>query len=182
MSKKKILIISIVSVVALVLMIFGGTYAFMLLSTNAENVNTGSGKLDIYYDVPDNISGNIALSTDRSGGLFTTAVAKLNTGSEEALFNMYITPTALTNLDISAFKWEAEGVRNGEVVCSGSGDFNGKVVNEKIPVIESCELTTNNTTFTIYIWLDANLIVSAVGGASFGAKISADSVPITGEF
>lgn len=182
MSKKKILIVSIVSIITLVLVIFGVTYAFILGITNTGNVNTGSGKLDIYYDVPDNISGNIAFSNDRSGGIFTTAVAKLNTGSEEALFNMYITPTALTNLDIPAFKWEAEGVRKGQVVCSGNGDFSGKEVNKKIPVIESCELSTDNTTFTIYIWLDVKLVASSVGGASFGAKISADSVPITGGF
>ena len=40
----------------------------------------------------------------------------------------------------------------------------------------------SNTTFDIYIWLDANLINTALNDNRFTAKISADTVQITGSY
>lgn len=182
MSKKKSVIVSIVIVLLIVVVVSAITYAYYIAVTNEESVDTGSGKLDINYVKPGDLTGTLLLSTSRDGGLKTTATASLNDGSVDALFNMYITPTVLTNLDIPALKWEVEGVRDGEIVCSDNGDFEGAEVNTKIKILDSCLLSTTETTFTVYIWLDASLVTTTVGGASFDAKIGADSVPITGGF
>lgn len=186
MSNKKIIGISVAAVVFLILIVSGFTYAYFMAVTEEGVLNSGSGKLDINYVGPsaDSLTGNIISSDSRDSGIKATATASLNTGSEDALFNMHITPTAITGLNIAAFKWEVEGIRDGSVVavCSGSGNFNGATVNNKITMVSNCPLTTDIITFNIYIWLDGNLITDAISNATFGAKIEVDSVPITGQF
>ena len=176
-------IISIIIVVLLIVAVFAGTYAYLMAITNEGTIDTtGSGELSIEYHKPDDLTGNLALSISRDKGLRTSATARLNDGSVDALFNMYITPKTLTNLNIPALKWEVEGVRNGEIVCYGQGDFSNAVVDTKFKILDSCKLSTDVTTFTVYIWIDSSLVTTAVSGAQFDAKIGADSVPITGGF
>lgn len=188
MDKKKKLIISIISILLLVVIVSSSTYAYIVAVTNEGNTDTGSGMLGINYNAPNDITGMLIPSTDRSGGLFATTKASLETGSQIAYLNMYITPTALTNLNISALKWETEALRDTnndgvlDVVYTNNGDFNGALVNESIKVVEECELDYEDTTFNIYIWLDANLLDTSLSGATFDANISADSVDITGTY
>lgn len=190
MNRNRKIIISIISIILLIIVVSIGTYAFIVAITNNEDVGTGSGMLDINYTEPSDITGTLAPSVERSGGLFTSAKASLKDNSVDAILNMYITPTALTNLNIPALKWEAEGIRNGELVCSGSGNFSTASVDTPIKLfvndvtdnIDDCMLSTTETTFNIYIWLDASLIDTALGGVSFGATIGADSVDVTGRF
>lgn len=193
MGKKKNLVISIILVILLIVVVVSTTYAFLSAITNEEEVGAGSGMLDINYTKPNDLTdenSSLYPSSTRNGGLKATATASLKTGSEVAIFNMYITPTALTNLNIPALKWEAEGIRDGEVICSGNGNFSGATVNEPIKLfvndindnIDDCVLSTDETTFNIYVWLDSSLVQGSPAGATFGAKIGADSVQITGGF
>lgn len=188
MDKRRKLIISITFVILILFVVISSTYAFLLFMTNGEDVSTGSGMLGINYVTPDDIGGSLAPSTNRDGGLFTTTTVSLQTGSEKALFNMYITPTSLINMDIAALKWEAEGLRDtnndgvDEVVCFDNGNFYGATINNAIKIIDSCALDYTDTIFNIYIWLDLNAIDAPLSGAAFAAKIGADSVNITGTY
>ena len=180
MNKRKSIIISIGVVLLIVVLVAGVTSAYLAAITNEEQVDAGSGMLDINYDAPDDITtGILNASSDRSSGILSVATASLKSGSEAALFNMYVTPTTLSdNLKIKAFKWEV--VVDGTVIKSG--DFSGASVGTPIKVVDGYKLSTDATVFNIYIWLDASLITSGISGASFTAKIGADSVPITGGF
>lgn len=185
--KKKGMITYIILVLSLVVGVTAVTYAFLLFITTERDINTGSSMLGIDYVKPADLNGaNLSLSpvSSREEGLKTSGSAAIQADSEDALFNMYITPTTISDsLKIGAFKWEAEGKRNGSVVCSGTGDFSGAVVGQKIAIIEGCALTTDITTFDIYIWLDyTDPSYGPVGMAEFTATIGADSVPITGGF
>ena len=188
MDKKKKLVIAIMVVLLLIVVVSSTTYAYIIGMTNEGSASTGSGMLDINYATPGDITGNLIPSADRSGGLFTTTTASLETGSQIAYLNMYITPTALTNLNIAALKWEAEGLRDtdddgeDDVVCSWTGNFSTAEVNKAIKVINGCQLDYSDTTFNIYIWLDASLLNTSLSGATFGATIGADSVDITGTY
>ena len=190
MDRKKKMIISIISVLVLIVVVSAATYAYITAVTNEGNTSTKTGMLDINYTPPGDITGSFTPSEDREGGLYTSAKASLVDGSVSAILNMYITPTALDNMNIPALKWEAEGVRNGETICYSSGDFSEAVVGEPIKLFPNelsddkndCVLSTTETTFNIYIWLDVNMIGGTLGGTSFGAKISADSVDVTGTF
>lgn len=181
MNKNKKIIISIIIVVLLILLVFGATYAFLATRTNEGGINTGTGKLDINYTMPNNITGELSPSAIKENGLKAVATASLNAGSVDALFNMYINPTALTNLNIPALKWEVVGMQGGTTVYTNKGDFSTAVVNTPIKIVDGYQLSTTSTTFNVYIWLDETLINTAINNASFGAKISSDSVPITGE-
>lgn len=183
MDKKKKFIISVIVVILLTIVVAAVTYAYLMAITNEGTIDsTGSGELSINYQKPADLTGNLSMSASRDSGLKTTATASLNEGSVDALFNMYITPTALTNLNIPALKWEVEGVRNGQTVCSDSGDFSNAEVDTKFKILDSCKLSTDVTTFTVYIWIDTSLVTTSIGGAQFDAKIGVDSVPITGGF
>jgi len=188
MNKRKKLIILITLGVLIIAAITASTYAYLLAMTNEEDASTGSGMLGINYNPPADIGGMLVPTSDRNGGLFTTTTASLETGSEKALFNMYITPTSLTNMNIAALKWESEGLRDTnndgvlDTVCAGSGDFSNASVNKDIVIIDHCELDYTDTVFNIYIWLDSNLLDTSLDGATFGAKIGADSVNITGTY
>lgn len=180
MNKRKSIIVSIVIVLLIVVLVTGATYAYLTSITNEEQIDTGSGMLGINYNAPDDITtGILNASSDRSRGLLSVATASLESDSEEALFNMYITPTTLSdNLKIEAFKWEV--VVDGTVIKSGN--FADANVGTSIKVVDSYKLSTATTTFNIYIWLDASLISTGISSTSFSASIGADSVPITGSF
>ena len=183
MNKKNSMIISITIVLLIILMVAGTTYAYITARTNEGGLDTGSGMLDINYTIePENITGSLISSLDREKGLNAIATASLKESSEEALFNMYIAPTALTNLNIPALKWEVEGIFEEEIVYTNSGDFSTAEVGTPIKIVDGHQLTEEDILFNIYIWLDVSLITSPLDGASFGAKITADSVPITGNF
>lgn len=188
MDKKKKLIISICVVLLIACFAVSATYAYFLAVTDEGEASTGSGMVGINYTPPADIGGILTVSTDRNGGLFTTTTASLEAGSQNALFNMYITPTSLNNMNIEALKWEAEGLRDtnddgeDEIVCSLNGNFKNAEVNKSFKIINGCELDYEATTFNIYIWLDANLLSSSISNATFGAKIGADSVDITGTY
>ena len=184
MVKKKGIFISIFIVIVVILLVAGATYAYLLAMTNEGDVSANTGKVDVNYSAPKPLTGNLSPSSDRSGGLSTFATASLNSGSVETMFNMYIKPTTLTNLNIAALKWEVEAIRDDAVVeeCSGNGDFSDAIVNTKIDLVSGCKLSDTTTTFNIYIWLDQSLIETEISDAGFNATISADSVPITGSY
>lgn len=182
MNKRKSIIISVSIVIFIIVLVFSATYAYLVSITNEGNINEESGMLGINYNPPldSALTGTLNASSDRNGGLIAVASASLKTNSEKALFNMYITPTILSDsLKIEAFKWEV--VVDGVVIRDG--DFaDGASVNTPIKIVDSYELTTDTTVFNIYIWLDVSTLQTGVGAASFKADITADSVPITGSF
>lgn len=183
MFKKKSIIVSIVVVLVMILVVGGFTYSFLVSQTNEENVdNVNTGKLDVIYSISGDITGTLLPSSSRSSGLISTATARISEYSVPAAFNLYITPTIIDGLNISALKWEVEGIKDGNIVYSNSGNFSGATVNTPIIVVNSYNLDITDTTFNIYIWLDGSMLNSSLGDKRFVAKISADSVPITGSF
>jgi len=182
MNNKRKMVVSVIAVIFVIVLVSSITYAYLVATTNESSLDTGSGELSINYQKPEDLNGNLVISTSRDNGLKAIASASLNEGSVDALFNLYITPKVLTNLNIPALKWEVEGIRNGNVVCSANGDFSDAVVDTKFKILDGCKLSTDTTMFTVYIWLDASLITTTVAGSQFDAKIGADSIPITGSF
>lgn len=184
-SKKKSIVFSIIIVLLIISLVSAFTYAFFVGRTDEKDFGADSGELSVSYDISENITGEtLSPSSSRDDGLRSVAVAKLNVDSVNALFNLYITPTTIDNeLAISALKWEVDIVdKDGNVVKNISDDFDDANVNEPIKIIDGYALTTDNTTFNIYIWLDSSLIVEPIVDKRFVAKISADSVDITGTF
>ena len=182
MKKNKEITLIVLSVVMLILIIAGTSYAFISTSTGEGDVNTKTGKLNVVYTVPDNITGELIPSSDKDDGLKPVATAKLGDNSVDAKFNLYIKPTVITGLSTSAFKWEVYGVMNGVTVYSNTGTFEGATADTPLKIVDGYKLSTSVTTFNIYIWVDGSEMTDSMSGKSFTAKIIADSTPITSGF
>lgn len=182
MNKKKVLIISIIAVILIIVVVSAGTYAYLVATSNEGNIpSAGTGRLNIDYTSPENIGGSLEPSLTREDGLKAVSTVSLAQNSIKALFNMYINPTALTNLNIEALKWEVEGIKNGESVYTNAGNFSTAEVGKAIKIVDGYALDYESTTFNVYIWLDERLLTSGIDNASFGAKITADSSSVTGD-
>lgn len=183
MDKKKKIGLYIVFVLLLCVVVGAASYAYIVARTSEENIVNNSGKVDVDYTITENITGmQLIPSSDRTDGLHSVAIAKINTGSVPSAFNIYITPTSIEGLNISALKWEVVGTYNDTIVYSKNGDFSTAVKDVPITIVDKYELKSTNTTFDIYIWLDASLINTALDNNRFTAKISADTVQITGSY
>ena len=113
MNKNKKVMLSIIFVLLIIVVISSVTYAFILGRTNEENINNNSGKVNVVYDITENITGvQLIPSSTATEGLASVAVARLDTNSVPAAFNIYITPTSIDGLNISALKWEVTGTNN----------------------------------------------------------------------
>ena len=183
MNKNKKVMLSIIFVLLIIVVISSVTYAFILGRTNEENINNNSGKVNVVYDITENITGvQLIPSSTATEGLTSVAVARLDTDSVPAAFNIYITPTSIDGLNISALKWEVTGTNNGEIVYTNNGDFSTAVKDTAITIVDKYELKNTDTTFNIYIWLDASLINNSIDNVNFTANITADTVQITGNY
>ena len=186
MNKKKKLSISILLILLIAIIVCGITYAFFVFVTNSGITEANSGKLDIAYNIENsNINGLLIPSSTRSGGISTSVTAKLNSGSIPGNINLYITPTFLTGMPSSALMWEVDVVDTSDnLLTHYEGDFTGCVINTPVKITDAYGLTSNLLTFKIYIWLNGERINNNnyTNDNEFTATISADSMPITGDF
>lgn len=183
MNNKKKLMLYIGLVLLLIGVVSGFTYAYILSRTNEEEVSNNSGIVDVDYTISENITGtDLVPSIDKSSGLHSIATAKLKAGSVNASFNIYITPSVIDGLNIGALKWEVKGTNGGEEVYSNNGDFSAATADTPITIVDGYALLSTDTTFDIYIWLDASLINSAIENKNLKVTISADTVNVTGNY
>ncbi len=181
---KKQLIYAICAVLLLAITISGSTYAFFSASAGENsNVDTQSHIYSIIYTGGTQIEGPLTLTENKTGGANTTVHIKVAEGSIEPLAYLYLNIEDMTeNLSSSAVKWEVSGVKNNQVVYTDSGTFAGynDTNNNIIPLVEDYQLTTEQTDFTVYVWIDGNIAGNEILGASFSGYISASTDRITG--
>lgn len=185
MKKYRYMVFIILGVIVCIALIGGGTYAYLLVTTDRKNINTNTGKLEVVYNISDDITGEL-LPSSSSSGLKATATARITADSVPAYFNIYINPIILDGLNVPALKWSVIGtMKSGKgisIMYTNSGDFSGAKEGEAIKIVDSYQLDTTVTSFTIQIWLDGSLMTESIVGKRFKADITSDSVPITSEF
>lgn len=186
--KKTILYIAIV--LLLIIITASGTYAYLVAATNstANAANTKGAVLDVIYTKGEDISGTLNLTKDKNGGLETTINIRLSDDSVQVSANLYINIEEITEtIANSALNWEVYETVNNTEILVGSGTFadcgNGTAckTNDKLYIVNNYELSTTNTTFTVYIWLNGNAVGNEVLNAVFKGKIGAESGNFTGE-
>lgn len=187
---KKGFILSIVAVLLIVIVISGATFAYFSGKTNEEEATSAAGKLNVIYTITDNIANaTLSASSKREDGILSVVTARVGENSVDAAFNIYLTPTVLTNVtdsDLNALKWEVDIIHDVDI-STVSGTFSGATINVPIKIIDGYNLLSTDTTFNIYVWLNGNDIENDNTGTNlatsrFSAVISADSVNISGEF
>ena len=164
--KKRIILISIIIVLVLSLVV-AGTYALWTWNSNVnKNVvfNTSKGmQYYIYYDAGESkFVGDFQASDTYTGGIHTTIT--MGKSSEIANIGLYATINMTikaigSNLaNSSALKWvitKGNSTNPGTVLNSGS--FIGHSLGDNIVLAPSIEITTTNTEYTIWIWLDSSM-------------------------
>ena len=164
--KKRIILISIIIVLVLSLVV-AGTYALWTWNSNVnKNVvfNTSKGmQYYIYYDAGESkFVGDFQASDTYTGGIHTTIT--MGKSSEIANIGLYATINMTikaigSNLaNSSALKWvitKGNSTNPGTVLNSGS--FIGHSLGDNIVLAPSIEITTTNTEYTVWIWLDSSM-------------------------
>ena len=164
--KKRIILISIIIVLVLSLVV-AGTYALWTWNSNVnKNVvfNTSKGmQYYIYYDAGESkFVGDFQASDSYTGGIHTTIT--MGKSSEIANIGLYATINMTikaigSNLaNSNALKWvitKGNSTNPGTVLNSGS--FIGHSLGDNIVLASSIEITTTNTEYTIWIWLDSSM-------------------------
>ena len=164
--KKRIILISTIIVLVLSLVV-AGTYALWTWNSNVnKNVvfNTSKGmQYYIYYDAGESkFVGDFQVSDTYTGGIHTTIT--MGKSSEVANIGLYATINMTikaigSNLaNSSALKWViTKGNSTNPGTVLNSGNFIGHSLGDNIVLAPSIEITTTNTEYTIWIWLDSSM-------------------------
>lgn len=186
---KKIMIY-ILLILLLTIITAGATYAYLAASTNSViNVITGeSAQLVVNYTGGKKIEGSMSLSKDKTGGHNTTVNISIAENSVIAKADLFININSISSsLATEGLIWEVYKTINGTESFVGSGTFatcysGTKCSNgDKMLIVNDYVLSTTNTAFTVYVWLNGDKVGNEVIGATFSGTISAETEEYTGE-
>lgn len=183
---KKQLIGTIVFVTLLVAFVAGGTYAFFKTAiTPNNNLNFNTSVMDIAYTKGNPIDGPMSMVANRSEGYSTTINVHTTSDSVNPTIDLFINISEITeNLRIEGLIWEVCAVRSGDSTVCKTGNFAGynDTTSNQVIIYPNYQLSTTNTEFTVYIWLDGSKTDNSVEGGSFSGYIGAKSEQFTARF
>lgn len=181
---KNQLLYSVIAVLLLIALTIGGTYAFYAASAGDNNsLVTNGSKFEVIYTGGTNIAGKMNVVSSKEEGYNTTVNIKIAENSVAVKSNLYITIAEITpNLAIKGFIWEVYGYQNDKQVYYDKGNFEGhnSANNNIVDIVKDYKLSTENTSFTIYLWIDGNQTDNSVLNGSFKGYIGARSETFTG--
>ncbi|MBR7042115.1 MAG: hypothetical protein IKI04_01295, partial [Bacilli bacterium] len=163
--KQSIIIIAIVLLVGLI--ITGSSYAFWMWSSNtSKNVifNTSSDlkKYIVYDEGNSKFTGNFEATNSYNQGMHSTiSIYKKAEAANTDLFatiHMNINEIGTNMRQSQALKWivtSGTSANIGSVLASGN--FVGVNNGDNLDLVTNLEVTTTETFYTIWIWLDASL-------------------------
>ena len=166
-------VIIVLIVITICLVTFSITYAWFVTSQSTNNINAvSSGKLEIIYDKGQDVNGTLRPSSSKETGLMASVKIKQSENSVDALGTVTLNVVNIDSaLSIKGLKWEL--YKDSDNVAVANGTFEGITSNSEINLIEDVLLTTSETTFTLYIWLNGSEVDNSVMNKSFSAYISA---------
>ena len=168
------------------IIIIGSTYAFFTSTANA-NTNAAANSKNfevIYTGGGKNLSGSLDPCTKKEDGINTTVNIKMAQNSALAKATLYINIEKITsNLAVEGFIWEVYGTNeSGEEVYYKKGNFAGTNDTDKntINIVEDYKLSYENTSFTVYLWVDANKVNESILNSEFKGSLGAKTENFTG--
>lgn len=188
--KKTILYTAII--LLLTIITISGTYAYLTASVNSgNNIVTEGHNFEVIYTGGTNIEGSLNLVSRKEDGLNTTVNIRVSEDSVLGKANIYIQVEEISEkIATEALKWEVYKTFDGVQSLVDTGTFldcEGETATKKcesgdrLYIVKDYKLSATNTAFTVYIWLDGNLIGNEAIGASFNGYIGAESENITGD-
>lgn len=186
---KKAILYTIIILLVIVITVTG-TYAFFVATTGSNNnVTANSAKLEVIYTGGTAIQGGLNLVRTKEEGFNTTVTIKLSEDSVDAMADIYIHINQITStIATEALIWEVYKKYEGTETFVDSGTFldceaentTKKCENgDKIYIVKNYELTTTDTYYTVYIWLNGDKVGNEALGATLDAYIGAETEHIT---
>ena len=164
MKDNKAKIYMIFSLVVLVIaVIVSGTYAYYVWTTSDSDTTkivAGVGAATVTFDGGSDVEANLRPVSDKSKGISKTIKVKADTIG--LVFNLYLDMTTLdTNLKHESFKYE---FYKGTTKVK-EGNFSTTYLNSNtttctknntthITLLTNESISTTNTDYTLYIWID----------------------------
>ena len=177
------------TILLLTIITVGGTYAFFTANANSEDaLVTDAHKFEVIYTGDTAFDGPLDLSSNKEGGINKTVNIKVSEDSVLGKADIYFQIEEITeNIANDILVWEV--YKNNETTAYKKGYFNqcGENKNEvcingsRLYLLEGYKLSKDNTSFTIYLWLDGSKATNNVIGATFKGYIGAQSENITGD-
>jgi len=178
MNKYKIVGI-ILGVVIFSLCIAGITYAFITWSSTEDINKTVKSKcFNVLYTKGTDISGTINPSYDYTGGLYTTIKMNIDSNCNiKANGKLYLeTKNETSNNLFREGLLNYHVVKGGTVVSSGSITEKGEI---EIDLGELVASTSASTSYTLYVWIDYNLVQNTDAFSSYIGSIRGEAIQIS---
>jgi hypothetical protein len=177
----KKLILYIIATILIVIITVAGTYAYFVTTTNSGNALKGSSsKLDVIYSGDADITGVLNLVSSKEEGIKSTVKIELSNDSVDAKANIYIQVNQIgQDIASDALNWELYRTYQGTESFVAKGTFAGVTAGDKIYIDRDYRLSTNETSYTVYIWLDGNKIGNAALGEIIKGYVGAEAEHIT---
>ena len=177
----KKIILYIVGILVLASLIVAGTYAYLFSTVNSGNSLIGSSsKIAVIYTDDADITGALNIVSSYKEGNKATVKIKLSNDSVDAKADIYIYVGKIgTDLSSNALKWELFRTYQGTESFVARGTFDGTADGEKVYIDRDYRLSTEETSYTVYIWLDGSLIGNEALGEIFEGYIGAEAEHIT---
>ena len=184
---KKIIIYTSI-VILIIAVTAGATYAYFSSSTTRNNMSGGTTQIDVVYTNGNVIDGEINLSETKEEGYNTTVYIRQTNSSVPVEANIYIDIDEISQgLSSLGFIWEVydedgEKLTEGDFWdCEGRNTTKKCADGDRMYLVRDYPLTTNDAGFTIYFWLNGDLVGNEVIGATFHGEIGAITNIVTGE-
>jgi len=177
----KKIILYILVILLVVIITVTGTYAYFISTINSgSSLTGGSSKLEILYTGDTAITGVLNLVSSKEEGKKATVKIQLSNESVDAKADIYIQVNKIgTDIASDALNWELYRTYQGKESFVSKGTFNGISSGDKIYVDRDYRLSTDETSYTVYIWLDGNKIGNEALGESLEGYIGAEAQHIT---
>lgn len=175
MNKGKI-IGSILGIILFVLLVAGATYAYITWTSEPIKNVVNSKCFDIYYTKGTDITGSIMPSNDYTNGLSTSIKFNINSSCDiDATGKLY-----LTTLDTTSSNLYREGLLNYQLLIGNTvTDVKGSITSSGEIVLDLGELTkatSASTSYTLYVWVDNNLVVNSDVNSVYYGNIRAETI------
>jgi len=174
MDKRKF-IGTILGVILFALMIAGITYAYMSWTSEKINYTVNSKCFDILYTKGTDITGTLMPSTSYTGGL--NATVKMNISSScdlRANGKIYLNTAASTSSNLyRTGLLNYHVVKGSTVLKTGNITESGEI---EIDIGELAKSTSASTSYTVYVWVDYNLVENSDAFSSYSGSIRAEAL------
>lgn len=176
MKKYKIVGI-ILGVIIFSLCIAGITYALVTWSSGNINRTVSSKCFNVLYTKGTDISGAITPSLDYTGGLSTTIMMNIDSSCDmRANGKLYLETGEVTSSNL--FR---EGLLNYHLISGDTVISSGNITEVGEIEIDLGELTASSsasTSYTLYVWIDYNLVENNDAFSSYLGSVRGEAIQI----